>query len=1316
MPYLNSIKTVDDLPRLAFDLFLLAKKSAGNIKKALSRASYLSGLGKAELAVSDAIAIRDKKFKQYNENLSDDEIRAWVWYRRSIGIPMTGWEKYFIADNTKQGRKTTQTGGFAPGCLVRTQRDTYFLTRDWKPGIVVPAGRDCGAWTGKEHKSNDNKTYLFCRDSEGINIVCKDDVTPYEAQVLSSASNDGSLLRLVKSGNLFYCDGELLPYPVYIYDNLYDRLLQLERDKDYIVANYGQAVYDMQKDIIKTATPKKLTLFNPVEKERPQILACSKFAFEFQIKISDYDYLSDYNQDAQISLTDAFSLWLTNCVRRSELQKDVAPWEIKNYYLRQMPVKGYSNSNDKEDRERVIKIKGDCRNEGERLFRRFLYEVISVEDRQKIDLLWNRSYNGYPYVPYDRVPVAFNISDKFKGRNLEIRPAQREAVAFMEITGSGIIAYDVGVGKTISAIIELASAIESGKCKRPLVVVPKSTYPNWIKEIIGEGEGVEGVLSGTGIKINDWSNLSRITDKHIKALTDRSITLVTYQGFAKIGFKTDATHDFLCELADILEDKKEYSARCSSQKYQEYAEMIGVGLKDTTCDIEDCRFDYIVIDEAHNFKNVFTRVRPNKDDLDFYKRRGYNEGTRSTRALKAFFLNNYIQRKFGRNVMLLTATPFTNSPIEIYSMLSHVAMQALKSNGYNNIGEFFEQFCEVDTEETINAAGKIEVKDVVRRFNNHDILQRLIYNHIDYKTGEESGVRRPIKVNLPLINRRDGNGIIKRLDPKDQVLTYLKMTEEQEDNRRRIVDNFGVATKGALLRAMNDSLNNALHPCLYNGRWSDTAEDCISRSPKLTYVCECIRSVKQWHEKRNEPVSGQVIYMNRGLSLIPFIKQYLIENVGFQKNVKHGKLTFDEVEVISGETGNRKEDIMVAFNAGVVKVIIGTKTICEGVNLQSRSTCLYNLYPDWNPTDIRQLEGRIWRQGNKFNFTRIVLPLVQDSMDVFVFQKIGEKTSRINDIWYRGTRGNVFDVDSLDPEEIKYALWTNVKAIAESVIDKEVAGLDFEVNVITDRLKALDEYKQAKNEKGEYAKNIKAIVKEYFDRSFDEPFNVSEKRYWLFRKSPELSQYAADEVKKFTKAQTLEQKIRSLLSKEFLSDEEVIDLFVSEIRFGEDIGKWRRLTKDNYLIRYFKKSVKQCKVIESSLFKRQQLAPDGIDDYVDRMNGKLDNLREEIETKKSDAYLNSKIVEVQKRKAEFSVSGQSPKECAEKFATLNYLMAYPFDPNNDGYSIPKQGEPVNHLALPPAKPQDGDKGRRVRLLRLKARAAKAKLKLLIIKG
>ena len=128
--------------------------------------------------------------------------------------------------------------------------------------------------------------------------------------------------------------------------------------------------------------------------------------------------------------------------------------------------------------------------------------------------------------------------------------------------------------------------------------------------------------------------------------------------------------------------------------------------------------------------------------------------------------------------------------------------------------------------------------------------------------------------------------------------------------------------------------------------------------------------------------------------------------------------------MIGGMPGHKKEAVKEAFNDGTCKIIIGTSTIKEGINLQKKSTVLYNLYPNWNPTDLRQLEGRIWRQKNEFGFVRVVMPLMENSMDVFVFQKLEEKTARINDLWNRNGRGNVLDEDSLDPNEVKYALVT----------------------------------------------------------------------------------------------------------------------------------------------------------------------------------------------------------------------------------------------------------------------------------------------------
>lgn len=201
-----------------------------------------------------------------------------------------------------------------------------------------------------------------------------------------------------------------------------------------------------------------------------------------------------------------------------------------------------------------------------------------------------------------------------------------------------------------------------------------------------------------------------------------------------------------------------------------------------------------------------------------------------------------------------------------------------------------------------------------------------------------------------------------------------------------------------ILRGLSFARQLALSPYLYacNPDKNPSYEQYVDSSPKLKYVMECIKSVKRFHEMRGEDVSGQVIYMNAGVSFFPLIREYLIKKIGFKDS---------EVGIIkSGLSAAKKEGIKEKFLAGTIKVLIGSATIKEGINLQNKATTLYNCWLDWNPTDVKQLEGRIWRFGNRYANVRIVNPLMEDSVDTFIFQKLEEKTSRINEIWYRAEK------------------------------------------------------------------------------------------------------------------------------------------------------------------------------------------------------------------------------------------------------------------------------------------------------------------------
>jgi len=1209
-------------------------ENQNQINNILNRANKLNGLGRLQKKASNMLTAAEV-INRYNSGISDEEIQAWVWYRRSIGIPMNGWEKFFIDSNSSKGLQEK---------MMFTKESTMIKDNHFRDLKVVPKGTLLGKRIGNKTHEYAGVVYIFYRDSEGIKIVNRQHIKESRSDMKTDSKKLDALLR---AGALFYLDGDLLPYPVYAYGNMYDRELDLRNDKDYIIKKFGEKIYEAHLKVIVDNRPKMLSIMNPDVGERQQILSISQYAANF--------YIEGLREETGVNIKEKSSLFTAFKSYLRSLDKgdfeNVSAYEIIRYYL--------NGDNLPRDLDKALKteLRSNVRNEGEELFKKFLYEALLFEDQQKLDFDWNRKYNGQSSVAHHKIPIGFKMSSKFKGFDLEIRPPQREGIAFMELVGSGIVAYDVGVGKTITAIIELANALNSGKCSRPLIVVPNPTYKNWISEIIGNGEGNEGVLTGTGVTLNEWYNLgSKIIPKINlnKAVPEKSITLVTYEGMKKIGFGEQVGEELFTELVNILSqsDISDKSQRDIEKDYQKYWEKIGVGLKGTVADIDKLGFDYIVIDEAHRIKNVFNGVRKDHNG----KKRFGTQGGQSDLGIKGFFINNYLQRKYGRNVMLLTATPFTNSPLEVYSMLSHVAYQGLREMGYYNIQSFFEQFVQETTVDAVNYKEEIVQKDVVKSFNNRLILQKLIYNHINYKTGEEAGVKRPCKINLPRVSQRLEDGSIKKLAPKDQILTYLKMSDRQRSNQDSITRFAHSASKkrggGDILKAMNFSLNNALSPFLYDHEEVIDYNHFVIESPKIHYACEAIRTVKEYHEKRGEEISGQVIYMNRGTSYFHYIKQYLEEEVGFKKAQKFGKYKIDEVEILDGSTSQTKrEKIKEAFNGGACKVIIGTATIREGINLQKKSTAIFNLYPDWNPTDLRQLEGRIWRYGNSFGYVRIVMPLVQDSMDVFVFQKIEEKTSRINDIWYKGDRGNVLDLESLDPEEVKYALLTDIDAIAQTILNKEIKkqkrlieGVEYTISLLrtfTQNASYLDTYRKRVNDA------ITAKMNEF--RDFD-----------YIQSTPSAAQ-----LKKYDKDK------RKLIEKDIKLYNDILELQKEVPITDKSIIKIARMLKrrfeyfNSFYTDYFMEYMVKVKKAEKTI-----LNPKGftVDDDIDAVIGEykkdLEKANKDLAFIMSKEHKSSISNEVKKKKSAMRIGGKSIIDRVNEFKSLNHLLSYKFSATN----------------------------------------------------
>ena len=86
---------------------------------------------------------------------------------------------------------------------------------------------------------------------------------------------------------------------------------------------------------------------------------------------------------------------------------------------------------------------------------------------------------------------------------------------------------------------------------------------------------------------------------------------------------------------------------------------------------------------------------------------------------------------------------------------------------------------------------------------------------------------------------------------------------------------------------MSMSLNNALSPFIAMNEHPANYSEFVAESPKIEFVLECIRTVKDWHEQNGETCSGQIIYINRGKEYFKYIKEWLEKELGFKKEINY---------------------------------------------------------------------------------------------------------------------------------------------------------------------------------------------------------------------------------------------------------------------------------------------------------------------------------------------------------------------------------------------------------------------------------------------
>ena len=876
-------------------------------------------------------------------------------------------------------------------------------------------------------------------------------VTDWEGKVDVTKLTDEEREELGKNKN-FVTDenGNFVNVANYASGNIVEKLAKLEAEKDRI----SKESYEEKKAILEAVLP--------VRKNIMQFTISPKENFALQFKDEDGISLKDkflaycgFNENGRIG-------WNSHCpIPKSELADGMTMQDIWDY-VNQIPVRTERTRNpeDAETAKMFAEQKKNARRETtERLFNKWLRE-LPERQQNAIEDEWNARFNSRVNPDYKKIPLFVDGMNTHKGKKkFDMTEQQIKGVSMLCNKGNGILAYDVGVGKTVTGIVATVNQIQTGKAKRPIICVPKSVYKKWIKEI------KQHFPNQTINELGNFSekDLGRFKDSDGKVnLPEGALNVCTYEALQKVTFKEetlngDLRDDMLDsqsvydydEYGNLVEDTR--SEREKAQAEEKLMKMLGIAAEAKPGAVywEDLGIDHITVDELHNFKNVFSIPRTfgksvrstNEKKTDYWGRKikadddpgqlsnEYSgmQGATSGRAMKLFAISQLIQRETnGRGFFGLSATPFNNSPVEIYNILSMVARNRLKDLEIYNLQDFMKQFAEMKPDWKVQANGDVVSAQVMKNFKNLNALQNLITEFIDKVDGEEAGVVRPYKrVHKPEL---DLTPLQKAIIKAETDRMDGKFSKPGDDNKN---------SADALI-AMNNMRMATLSPALIDPKfWADYEDyegwhkpqmkDIVKESPKLQFVCDTAST--QYKER---PTEGQVIYMPRGVEQYQYVKDYLVS-----KGVPADAIAFMDSSTSLADKERIKDD----FNDvdGKIKIIIGSETIKEGVSLNGNSTTLYNTMLGWNPTETIQVEGRIWRQNNKQGITHIVYPLMNDSIDAMMYQKYDEKSSRLNALW--SYKGDSLNVEDINPEELKFELIKDPKKRASMKILQEQADL-----------------------------------------------------------------------------------------------------------------------------------------------------------------------------------------------------------------------------------------------------------------------------------
>lgn len=598
--------------------------------------------------------------------------------------------------------------------------------------------------------------------------------------------------------------------------------------------------------------------------------------------------------------------------------------------------------------------------------------LLSSRYRDQVEDLYNRKFRGFVQREFSNAPI------DIPGLNDEgLKDYQYGGLRWALAAGKGIIAADVGLGKTVRGLMLARMAKLNGTAKKPAFIVPKSVLANWMAEAEKWFPGSRVLVIGETYTRDKAGNLKSKPDTaaernrklHELTQNDYDFVFISQPSFNDIDLdpitkEQYVGEDFWVQRGDKLGNAGDKRRRKVREAYEQAIADRDFRKRTDAIYFNDLGVDMLLVDEGHAFKNLYAARARFGESPKFLGGQGL-----SNRALDMNLKTRWVREQNGGNgIYMLTATPTKNSPLEIYSMLSHIAPEAFERIGIRNSEEFLDRFCEFAQDKILGTDGTIQDALVTVGFKNLGELREIMRRYIDRKTAADVGLVLPAR---------------------DDRMHMIDMTAEQQavyaDLRAQMAE---LATK-------KDATGDA-HIFSIMDKMAKAAMDLELLGP--AYAGE--RSPK-YAEAAKEIAAGA-----KDGGQVVFSESVATHEKIAAALVKAG-IPRDQIAIINAQAADssaKRQNISDAFNSGKLKVVIGNKTMEEGVNLQKKTTDIHHLDLPWEPASMQQRNGRGLRQGNINEAVRLHTYISKGSFDGYRYQSMMAKKDWQDVLWNGGDR------------------------------------------------------------------------------------------------------------------------------------------------------------------------------------------------------------------------------------------------------------------------------------------------------------------------